>query len=53
MLVNSIWRIFEKSGSIEAYLYYKEFVKINNNEIQNDIEAKGESLIGEKLLQGF
>ncbi|MBS4535281.1 YqzL family protein [Clostridium sp. D2Q-14] len=34
MLENDIWKIFETTGKIDAYLYYKELV--NNQENQSN-----------------
>ncbi|MBZ4644814.1 MAG: YqzL-like protein [Petroclostridium sp.] len=33
MLQNFMWNAFEKTGNIDAYLFYKEMEKINCNGI--------------------
>ncbi len=37
MLVDELWRVFENSGNIEAYLYYKK-----HYEIAGEMEGKVE-----------
>ena len=53
MLVSKIWGIFEAYGNIEAYLYYKEYEKINKKEVQNERLEKDDGLSDNRLLQGF
>ncbi|MBM7614639.1 YqzL family protein [Alkaliphilus hydrothermalis] len=36
MLVNDLWKVFESTGSLEAYLYYKRHQEILKPEEEQD-----------------
>ena len=50
MLLNEMWQIFEITGNIDAYLYYKEYEKIMRT---SNIKTEENEICEEKLLQGF
>ncbi|MGF7056339.1 YqzL family protein [Brassicibacter mesophilus] len=50
MLLNEMWQIFEVTGNVDAYLYYKEIEEVV---ISKDIKIEGNKIREEKLLQGF
>lgn len=51
MLRNEMWKIFNTTGNVNAYLYYKDSEKYNidlNRDIEVDVIKEDE-----KILQGF
>lgn len=45
MMLNQImWQVFEKTGSLEAYLYYSEGKKYSNRETEENLEAVNQSI---------
>ena len=40
IMMTSGWNFFEKTGNIEAYLLYKEFKRILNNEYAEEISEE-------------
>lgn len=49
MLKNEMWKIFKNTGNINAYLYYSDSKKHQNEEKNDDIVSSSKV----KVLQGL